>query len=223
MKDLTSEGIERLLDTDATSFERDLLQAGALERPSPELLLAMQRGLGIAPDIAPPQVEAPLRQPTAPPAAATGSAGAWSSATLLKVGIGAALGAGVVVAALSLPSRPGEPTPASAPRKAATATQPEAPTPAQPSPPSPEAAASMPDPARELRLEIELLDRARAALAASEPGRALALLDEYAARFPTGTLAREAQVLRGKLARAKLPPAPDRGTLQAPAPNPARP
>jgi hypothetical protein len=232
VKDPSSEGIERLLDTDATSFERELLEASALERPSPELLLTMQRGLGIAPDVAPPQLEPQLREPAAPPATATGASAAWSSATLLKVGVGAAIGSGVVIAALSLTSRPGAPAPASAPREAARASAPEAPAPPPPrssAAAAPEAPASTPDPARELRLEIELLDHARAALSASEPERARVLLEQYAERFPAGTLAREAQLLRGKIARgdarprARLPAAPDPATLDAPAPTPARP
>src|SRR3712207_5517382 len=107
-----------MLDTDATPFERELLEASALERPSPELLLAMQRGLGIGGDVAQP-LEPAVHEPTAPPPAppydAASSSGAWSSATLLKLGAGAAVAAGVVVAALVLPSRPGEPAPSSPP------------------------------------------------------------------------------------------------------------
>jgi hypothetical protein len=74
------------------------------------------------------------------------------------------------------------------------------------------------DAARELRLEIELLDRAKAALSAQQHERALQLLERYAARFPRGTLAREAAMLRGKInQRGKLPATPRPARLPAPA------
>jgi hypothetical protein len=226
VKDL--EGMERLLSSDATPFERELLEESSRERPSAALVLAMQRGLGIGPGAPPleqPRVEPLPHAPAAPPTAAPAAAGAWSSATLIKVAVGGALAAGAVVAALSLQSGPAEPALASPARNVVAAPPPE---PAAPVvPPAPEAATRTPeasDPARELRLEIELLDRVRTALAAGEPERAHSLLDQYAARFPTGTLAREAEVLRGKVgrSRSKLPAAPEPATLED-TPNPARP
>jgi len=44
--------------------------------------------------------------------------------------------------------------------------------------------------------EVAALDRAREAVAAGQPARALAALDDYGRRFPGGTLAQEAVVLR---------------------------
>jgi hypothetical protein len=44
--------------------------------------------------------------------------------------------------------------------------------------------------------ELQSLDEARAAVAAKEPARALAILDGYHARFPRGAMAPEATVLR---------------------------
>jgi hypothetical protein len=231
VKDLSPEGLERMLASDATPFERELLEAGARERPAPELLLAMQRSLGIGPDVAQP-LDPAVREPTAPPAPAATTSGAWSSAALLKVGIGATVAAGVVVAALSLPSRPSEPAPSSPPAVTAAAPSEPPPSEARVQPSVTEAPPSAPDPARALRLEIELLDRARAAQAAGEPARALGLLDEYAARFPGGTLSREAQVLRGKIAKgdgmrgdgSRSKVSSDPATLEAPARStPARP
>jgi hypothetical protein len=58
--------------------------------------------------------------------------------------------------------------------------------------------------------ELVLLDRARSAIAAGNPGGGLVVLDEYAAEFPRGVMAPEASVLRiealaaaGDHARAK--------------------
>jgi hypothetical protein len=44
--------------------------------------------------------------------------------------------------------------------------------------------------------ELATLDQARTAMAAGNPGRALAILDDYAMRFPHGSMASEATVLR---------------------------
>jgi hypothetical protein len=204
-----------MLDTDATPFERELLQASAVERPPPELLLGMQQALGIAPSVVPtPDASAGAARPA--PVGGQG-AGSWASGTALKLGIGAVVGGGVLVAALSL--RPSaQPAAVESPKAARTIAAPPPATIAPPVAPAPvaEVAASATDPARELRLEIELLDRARAALGSNQAARAVELLDQYAARFPAGSLAREAEVLRSK-ARAKLRPAREPATLAAPA------
>lgn len=63
-----------------------------------------------------------------------------------------------------------------------------------PQPPS--AAPSSVLPSSSLAAEVQLLDRARAALAASDPRRASALMDQYAASKPSGVLAQEAALLR---------------------------
>src|SRR5690606_26967779 len=47
-----------------------------------------------------------------------------------------------------------------------------------------------------LNEEVALLDRARSAVRAGHPADALTRLDEHSARFPKGSLALEAQVLR---------------------------
>jgi RNA polymerase sigma-70 factor, ECF subfamily len=47
------------------------------------------------------------------------------------------------------------------------------------------------EPVDVLSQELELMGRARAALREADPARALALLDEHARRFPSGTLAQE--------------------------------
>jgi hypothetical protein len=52
------------------------------------------------------------------------------------------------------------------------------------------------DPAPDLAAEIALLDRAREALAAGEPARALAVLERYDREMPAGRLAPEAAYVR---------------------------
>lgn len=65
-------------------------------------------------------------------------------------------------------------------------------TPSLPPPPSETGArASM-----SVSAELAVLDRSHAALAAGEPARALAILDEYMSAFPRGTMGPEATVLR---------------------------
>ena len=54
---------------------------------------------------------------------------------------------------------------------------------------------------RELREEIDLLDRVRSALDQRDARAASALLETYAHRFPEGRLAPEASVLRARAAR----------------------
>jgi len=44
--------------------------------------------------------------------------------------------------------------------------------------------------------EVSLLDQARAALDSGRPAAALSVLDSYAARFPHGTMAPEATLVR---------------------------
>jgi outer membrane protein assembly factor BamD (BamD/ComL family) len=44
--------------------------------------------------------------------------------------------------------------------------------------------------------QVVAIDRARAALAAGDAPRAVRLVDDYEANFPTGTLAQEATALR---------------------------
>jgi hypothetical protein len=52
------------------------------------------------------------------------------------------------------------------------------------------------DPNEALKAEIGFLDGARAALAAGQPGRALAIVDDYGQRFPHGHFEPEAFVVR---------------------------
>jgi hypothetical protein len=185
--------LETLLSSDATEFERQLLGAAAGERPSPELQLRMQQAIGLGPVA----LQGPGANIGAPEISGThvavkAAASKWAAGTWLKVVLGMGVGAGVVAGGLAL--RSSEPAPLtreSTPEPLASAAPVEAPTPKAPS-----AAIS-----RELREEIDLLDRVRTALDQRDARAASALLETYAHRFPEGKLAPEATVLRARTAR----------------------
>jgi hypothetical protein len=191
MKDLKT-----LLSSDATDFERQLLGAAAGEGPSPELQLRMQQAIGLGPvalhgrDAGPDaSIGGPKMSGT--PMAVKATANRWAAGTWLKVVLGVGAGAGLVAGGLAIhSSEPAPLTPAST-----LASEPPAP-PAPVDAPAPSAAAS-----RELREEIDLLDRVRAALAQRDARAASALLESYANRFPEGMLTREATVLRARAAQ----------------------
>jgi len=55
---------------------------------------------------------------------------------------------------------------------------------------------SAPAPSSSLPAELSTLDQARTALRSGDPARALSILDGYASRFPHGSMAPEATMLR---------------------------
>ena len=222
---------ERLLASGVTDFERKLLEAVKEERPSAELQLRMQQGLGLPSGTVPP---AP-----APTGAALGSglSGAALSGVALKVILGSLVAGGLAYSVVSLTTIEGDPS-ASAPavkhqgttRAAPQRTSVVAPaaelsaagaTEAEPrSAPVEPGTNEMADDARRaptdadgLRLEIELLDAVRAASLLGESKRADEALDRYDARFPRGALQREADLLRRASVKATgaAPSAPLRG------------
>lgn len=81
---------------------------------------------------------------------------------------------------------------------------------------APEAAAHAPTPmeqerlSRTLREEVELLDKARSALHASDASGALAALARYDERFPSGMLRKESAVLRQRATALGAPESPER-------------
>jgi hypothetical protein len=216
---------KRLLSRGATDFERQLLRAVVNERPSALLRSRMQRGLGLvgplawassvkamfgsaaakvtglvalgvlaaagftAYNLVPEEEAAVASLPTASVAAASAET---ASAPAVAARANEATPAPVVSA-----TEPGAGNAAVAEAAAATAAS--APAVA----PAPEAAADEDD--RRLREEIALLDTARAALERGDREAARSSLRTYRERFPTGVLAREANVLRRRAepARAK--------------------
>lgn len=186
---------KRLLSQGATDFERRLLRAVANERPSATLRTRMQRGLGLV---------GPLAWASDAKAMLSTLAGKASSGVAIAAVAGAVgmAGAGFLLAWTSAPE--------TSVREAVQPQRPE-----QPSAPIPErtrpervaqveavepnvvsSAAALPEADSQLREEIALLDRARAALQAGDARRCLERLDTYAERYPSGILIREAELLR---------------------------
>ena len=184
--------LKSLLSSDATDFERQLLGAAAGERPSPELLLRMQQAIALGP-LAPQAPDASIggSEVSGTPVAVRAAASRWAAGTWLKVALGVGAGAGLVAGGLAI--RSSEPAPLARESTPALEQPPPAAPVEAPTATAPSAAMS-----RELREEIDLLDRVRAALNQGDARAASALLENYAHRFPEGRLAREATLLRAR-------------------------
>jgi len=199
--------MKRLLESDASEFERGLLDALKFESPSAELEQRMRAAIGLGPAPAP----APSL-PASPAAPAAKTFGVWSAiaagsvVAALVVGGGAVMGSedapvepSVEAPAVVAPAEPKGPTPTPISELA-----PEAPAAERPSTTSraPQKATSGPTSAS-LREEIRLIDSARFAVKKNESARAIGILDQYARRFPGGTFQEEARVLRAEALKNK--------------------
>lgn len=199
------------LRSEGSEFERRLLDAAGSEAPPPELVLSMQQALGIA----------SLGTAGTAAVAAKSSATIWLSAGIAVAALGVGLGAWQLSRSSEAPlspraglSAPPLATVAPAPDAASQReSEPSAPVVARAAPSEPalqrraeEAAPAVPhgkprQPATtelkgDLRQEIELIDRARGAVARRAPEQALEALRQYVAEYPRGAFAPEAQVLR---------------------------
>jgi len=194
---------ERLLDGEATSFERRVLEDALQRRPSAELTRRMAQAIGVDVVGAPPAPPVARSTSTAAPAAASAPHALWPwiSAAVVALSV-----TGVVIGTRARGGKASQSSPAAAGRFEVPADSPRAPSipavppgrdspsvgnEARPSPVGRLAGRSSAGPS-ELRGEIELLDGARAALAASSPDRALENVRRYERRYPTGTFAPEA-------------------------------
>lgn len=177
---------ERLLDGGGSELERELLGALATERPTPALSRRMRQGL----------VALGLLT-----SAKTGVAGILALVGVVSVGVTTAL----IAQRQSLEPRSLSTSAASAVAHvvaSAARSAPEAPsTPSASALPPPVARGSAVGAAPsstggDLREQIALLDRARAAVRAGNSGAALAELGAYAKRFPRGEFSQEVTVLK---------------------------
>jgi hypothetical protein len=137
-----------------------------------------ERAATVAPaaSAGPPQARAARTSP--PSARPAPSLGASDEAAVDRVTASAAEAPAIAVSALADAPAPAPTTPASAPSTPASA----------PTTPAPAQRVSSLSP------EIDVLDRARHALAAHDPVAARAALDEYQRRFPRGSLREEAEL-----------------------------
>ena len=191
---------ERLLEGDATDFERRILEAALRQRPSRDSTARMAKALGVT--------AAALGTATPTTTAAAGATAA--SATVVWPWVSAGV-VGLVVAVAVVAPRvardTGEPRPVVRPPAAAPAPRVVEPTvPVQPpavvaeperrpAAPSQRARPAAPTAAGELREQVALLDSARQAMSAGASDRALESLRRYLDRYPAGTFRPEAIAL----------------------------
>jgi len=194
---------ERLLDGDATDFERRILKAGAQKLPSPELQARMARAIGVS---ATAVGVAGVATKLATDAAAT-KAAAGSSALLpwISMGVLGLVVAGAVVGTRAWKASPAESgrAPAAVAAKAAITPSPSAPSPSvavMPAPPSGEAAPSRRSRAStsvsDLQDQIAVIDLARSAVTARDGRRALETLRRYQDKYPLGHFRPEVAALK---------------------------
>lgn len=212
MKDRTPEPFEGLTD-----LERKLLDAARTDQVPSALHDRMAQALAASPALGAPHV---ARTSAEGAAAASHSGGLLFSPAALWGTLSAAVLIGVVswqaaagsgrgarqvpapqpqaAPALEVARAPMVPAPAAAAEPAQTQVAvPEVARPAAPKITSPANTAG------KLREELALLDGARGALTDRDPARALALLDQYSARFGSGSLGPEAEALRIDALRAR--------------------
>lgn len=203
--------MKRLVESDASEFERGLLDALKLERPSPELEQRMRDAIGLGP-VPAPSPAIPL-QPAAP---AAKTMGAWGVIAAGSIVAALVVGGGTMMSSDEAPVE----APVEVPAKVVAPSEPPGPTPTPLSELAPEVA---PAPAAErpsstsrspqkatsgptsasLREEIRLIDSARVAVKKNESARAIEILDQYARRFPGGAFQEEARVLRAEALKTK--------------------
>lgn len=198
---------ERLLDGEATPFERRVLENALQRGPSAEVTRRMAQALGVGVATAAPAP--PVARPTATAAPAAASAPntlwPWISAAVVALAV-----SGVVIGTRARGGKASPPSAASAGRLEPPATTPPAPSlpavkPLEESSTVRNEARSLPAAsvavratigAGDLRGEIELVDGARAALTARSPDRALEIVRRYEGRYPSGTFTPEATAVK---------------------------
>ena len=197
---------DRLLETDATDFERRVLEAAVRQKPSPASTARMAAALGVT--------ATAIGTATAANALAAGAAvskatAAGASAVWPWVSAGVI---GLVVAGAVVGTRVGRP--AREPHAARPAvTPPAAPAPATPEPMAPalapavtpalapgaiaqsQRARAVPT-AGDLGDQVALIDSARAAVSTRDGRRALEILRRYQERYPAGSFRPEAAAIK---------------------------
>lgn len=200
---------QRLLFSDATEFERQLLGGAAFEVPSPQLTAKMLSAIGGTSAAAGAALSlAASGSKTLPTASAV--AWKWVVSTVAVGAVGSGLwlvdsGASGPVAGSAVESPPaavaaaGDPAAVAAPPVVAAeselneiAVEPKQVQSLTAKSSNKKRAAAV----NPLGAELKLLDEARGALAREDAGRALALLRRYGKRFPAGILQQEATVLK---------------------------
>jgi hypothetical protein len=191
---------ERLLEADATSFERRVLEAALRKQPSRAASARMARSVGVtmtaaATVLAMKTVAAGTAATKAAAAAGTSATWSWISTGVLGLAV-----AGAVVGTRAWRAPPPEPRPLFSP----AATSPTPSSVAQPSNVAVVEPASAPVGASrrartapgDLRDQIEFIDAARAAVSVGAHRRALEMLRRYQDKYPVGSFRPEATALK---------------------------
>ena len=198
---------ERLLETDATDFERRVLEAALQQKPSKASTARMAAALGVSATAIGTATTA--KALAAGAAASKGTAAAGASVLWPWVSAGVAV---LVVGGVVVGTRSGEPTrvPHAAPP---AVTAPKDPVPARQLPAPPPAPADTPAPspaaataaapraravtaAGDLGDQVALIDSARAAVSDGAGARALEILRRYQERYPAGSFRPEAAAIK---------------------------
>jgi len=198
---------ERLLETDATDFERRVLEAALQQKPSKASTARMAAALGVSATAIGTATTA--KALAAGAAASKGTAAAGASVLWPWVSAGVAV---LVVGGVVVGTRSGEPTrvPHAAPP---AVTAPKDPVPARELPAPPPAPADTPAPspaaataaapraravaaAGDLGDQVALIDFARAAVSGGAGARALEILRRYQERYPAGSFRPEAAAIK---------------------------
>jgi hypothetical protein len=190
-----------LLETDATAFERRLLNAALQKKPSPDASARMARALGVTLTAAAAGTATTGAAVAANAAVSKAAAAAGTSTLWPWVSAGVV---GLVVAGAVVGTQVGReaPTPQAAP-PAVTAPAP------LPPPSLPETAVVEPAPraiasaqrsraatTSDLREQVAFIDSARAAMLAGTSRRALEILNRYQDKYPAGSFRPEATALK---------------------------
>ncbi|HXU02345.1 MAG TPA: hypothetical protein VN903_15370 [Polyangia bacterium] len=199
---------DRLLASDATAFERRVLEAAQQQKPSAASSARMARALGVTVATLGTATTATTLAAgaAATKAAAAGATAVWSWITVGVVGL---VVAGAVVGT-RVARHPSEPPVVVAPVVAAPVTPPPEPTiipeargprPEAPTANVPTHAVASPRPraittAGDLSAEVALIDSARAAVSAGAARNALDLLRRYQDKYPAGSFRPEATAIR---------------------------
>ncbi len=199
-----SDRLERLLDSDASPFERALLEGVNTERPSAALTASMERALGFS-GVAAVSVGAGTGAGAAAhvavKAGVAAKAGVAKLASVLFVGAGLA-GVGAAAVYWSAVQRSAADTEQEQPAQLTGAAQVQAPRVDVVERQSPRVSAAPGSSAAEssvLREEIEAVDAIRRAIQLDQYDHAHALTERHAARFPEGALRHEVRALKRRV------------------------
>jgi len=200
---------ERLLESDATDFERRVLEAALQQKPSKASTARMAAALGVSATAIGTATTA--KALAAGAAASKGTAAAGASVLWPWVSAGVAV---LVVGGVVVGTRSGGPAPDrhAAPPAVIAPKDPVPPTPQLPAPPPAPADTPVPSPAAtataaapraravtaagDLADQVALIDSARAAVSASAGARALEILRRYQERYPAGSFRPEAASIK---------------------------